>query len=90
MLRSLERTSVVLPVMPSQEEPSPALDLAAEDYAAVAEPEVAPQSEEEEELGPPPDFFKAVAAATAAPAPKLGLVQRVVRWFSGLFKKDKK
>jgi len=90
MLRSLERSCIALPVMPSQEEPSPALDLAAEDYAAVAEPEAMPVESMEDELGPPPDFFKSVAAATAAPAPKLGLVQRVVRWFSGLFKKDKK
>ncbi|MBX3169756.1 MAG: hypothetical protein KF760_20300 [Candidatus Eremiobacteraeota bacterium] len=92
MLRSLERSSIPLPVMPVEEEPSLSLDLAAEDYAAVAEvaEEAAVVAEEEEELGPPPDFFKAVAAATAAPPAKLGLVQRVVRWFSGLFKKDKK
>ena len=95
MLRSLERSSISLPSMPAEEEPSLSLDLAAEDYAVVAEPvlvPVAPPPAEdyEAELGPPPDFFKAVAATTATPAPKLGLVQRVVRWFSGLFKKDKK
>jgi len=94
MLRSLERSTIVLPVMEMDDEDCASLDLAAEDYEAVAiearvedcEPE-----DYEEELGPPPDFFQAVAAATATPAPKMGLVQRVVSWFSGLFKKkDKK
>lgn len=98
MLRSLERSCIPLPVMPVEEEVSPTLDLAAEDYAAIAVADVevpvqvvpVPAEDFEEDLGPPPDFFKAVAAATAAPAPKVGLVQRVVRWFAGLFKKDKK
>lgn len=99
MLRSLERSCISLPVLPVEEEAFPSLDLAAEDYAAISEvvevaPELRPTAPEPEdyeaELGPPPDFLKAVAAATAAPPPKLGLVQRVVRWFSGLFKKDKK
>lgn len=104
MLRSLERSSIALPTMPVEDEPSPAFDLTARDYEEVdlAPPPAAevttvsveappPKVEDvEDELGTPPDFFKAVAAVTAAPEKKVGLVQRVVRWFSGLFKKDKK
>ena len=67
MLRSLERSTLELPVLPVEDAPSPAFDLDASDYAAISQAVPVPETVEESAPIPAP------APAPAPVAPQLEL-----------------
>lgn len=86
MLRSIERSSVVPPIVQRVEEPSVPLDLAPEDYEELLPPPPRSFEEATPVLEPLPE--PEPVPLTVAPAPpKVSLWGRISGWFRGLFRK---
>lgn len=89
MLRSLERTSIALPVLEREEEPQASnLDLCEDDYRIDEPPAEEPVPQPVQVLVPDyEDYQEELPPTPDQAAPKPGLFKRLVNWFQGLFKR---